>query len=242
VTSGFAGLGLMGPQSRALLARLTPAELSDAAFPFGTSREIELGYALVRAQRISYVGELGFELYVQTEFAGPVLDLILEEIGDQVRLAGFHALNSLRLEKGFRSFGHDMGDEDTPFEAGLGFAVAMGKRGGFIGREALLRQRGSGLKRRLVVFTLDDPDAYPVHDEPVYRDDVIAGHVTSADYGHTLGRAVAFAYVASEAGVDTAFVTSGTYEIDIAGERWRATPHLRPPYDPEGRKLERGSA
>ncbi|MCC2664953.1 MAG: dependent oxidoreductase, partial [Geminicoccaceae bacterium] len=157
VTSGFAVLALMGPGSRDLLARLTPADLSNRAFPFGSAQEIELGYALVRAQRISYVGELGYEIYLPSEFAGPVFDTIMDRSGGEIALAGFHALDSLRLEKAYRHFGHDIADEDTPFEAGLGFAVALGKPGGFIGRDALLRAEERAPTRRLVQFRLRDP-------------------------------------------------------------------------------------
>ncbi|HEX5796335.1 MAG TPA: FAD-dependent oxidoreductase, partial [Geminicoccaceae bacterium] len=184
VTSAFAVLALMGPGSRDLLARLTPADLSNGAFPFGSARKVELGYALVRAQRISYVGELGYELYVPSEFAGPVFDLIMDRIGGEVALAGFHALDSLRLEKAYRHFGHDIGDEDTPFEAGLGFAVALDKPGGFIGRDALLRAQERPPRRRLVQFRLRDPGPLLHHDEPIVMDGRRIGLLTSGSYGH----------------------------------------------------------
>jgi heterotetrameric sarcosine oxidase gamma subunit len=232
VTSGFAVLGLMGPQSRELLSRLTTADLGNDAFPFGTSREIELGYALVRAQRISYVGELGFELYVPSEFAVPVLDLILAEIGDQIRLAGFHALNSLRLEKAFRSFGHDIGDEDTPFEAGLGFAVAVDKPGGFIGRDALAHARDTVPSKRLVQFKLLDPEPLLHHDEPIVMDGARIGLLTSGGYGHTLGRALGMGWVRHPEGVTPGLLRQARFEIEIAGERYPAEASLRPFFDP----------
>ncbi len=237
VTSGFAVLGLMGPESRALLARLTPSDLSNAAFPFGTAQEIELGYALVRAQRISYVGELGFELYVASEFAGPVLDLILAEAGAGIRLAGFHALNSLRLEKAFRSFGHDLGDEDTPSEAGLGFAVALDKPGGFIGREALLRTAGQVLTKRLVQFKLLDPAPLLHHDEPIVMDGARIGLLTSGGYGHTLGAALGMGWVRHPDGVTAGRLREARFEIEIAGERYPAEASLRPFFDPSGARM-----
>ena len=237
VTSGFAVLGLMGPASRELLARLTPADLSNEAFPFGTAQEIELGYALVRAQRISYVGELGFELYVPSEFAGPVLDLILATIGDRIALAGFHALNSLRLEKAFRSFGHDLGDADTPFEAGLGFAVDLDKQGGFIGREALLRTAGRVPTKRLVQFKLLDPAPLLHHDEPIVMAGARIGLLTSGGYGHTLGGALGMGWVRHPDGVTAGLLREARFEIEIAGERYPAEASLRPFFDPEGARM-----
>ena len=237
VTSGFAVLGLMGPASRELLARLSTADLSSDAFPFGTAQEIELGYALVRAQRISYVGELGFELYVASEFAGPVLDLVLATIGDQITLAGFHALNSLRLEKAFRSFGHDVGDADTPFEAGLGFAVALDKPGGFIGREALLGAAGQVPAKRLVQFKLSDPAPLLHHDEPIVMDGARIGLLTSGGYGHTLGRALGMGWVRHPDGVTAGLVRQARFEIEIAGERYPAEASLRPFFDPGGARM-----
>jgi 4-methylaminobutanoate oxidase (formaldehyde-forming) len=239
VTGAWAVLSLMGPNSRALLGRVSPDDFSNAGFPFATSREVDIGYACLRATRLSYVGELGWELYVPVEMACGVYDALFEAGGDLgLHDAGYFAMESLRAEKGYRAWGHDLSPDDTPLEAGLGFAVAFGK-GDFIGREALVKQRAAGLKRCLAVFTLDDPEAYLVHDEPVYRDGVLAGHVTSADYGHSLGRAVAFAYLENDAGATRDWIVSGAYEIDIAGTRWAARPHFRPPYDPEGKKLER---
>ncbi|HEX3209762.1 MAG TPA: FAD-dependent oxidoreductase, partial [Geminicoccaceae bacterium] len=237
VTSAFAVLGVMGPQSRKLLARLTAADLSNAAFPFGTSLEIELGYALVRAQRISYVGELGFELYVPSEFAGPVLDLILAESGGRIRLAGFHALNSLRLEKAFRSFGHDLGEEDTPYEAGLGFAVKLDKPGGFIGQEALRRTAGQVPKKRLVQFRLQDPEPLLHHDEPIVMDGARISLLTSGGYGHTLQAALGMGWVRHPDGVTPELLREARFEIEIAGERYPAEASLRPFFDPGGARM-----
>jgi heterotetrameric sarcosine oxidase gamma subunit len=232
VTSAYTVLGLMGPHSRALLSRLTPADLSTRAFPFGTSREIELGRVLVRATRVTYVGELGWELYVPTEFAAAVYDdVIAAGAGVGLRHAGYHAMDSLRMEKGYRSWGHDIGGEDTPLEAGLGFAVAF-RKDGFVGRDALLRQREVPLGRRLVMFTLADAEPLLLGDEPIWRDGVLIGRITSAAYGHTLGRSVGMGYVTHAAGVDDAFLRSGRWELELATERFAATASLQPPYDP----------
>ncbi len=239
VTSAFAVLGVMGPRSRALLSALTPARLDNEAFPFLTSREIELGYALVRASRITYVGELGWEIYVPSEFACSVYDALIEA-GQSHGLvhAGYHAMNSLRIEKAYRHWGHDITDEDTPLEAGLGFAVAFDKPGGFIGREAMLRMRESTPTRRLVQFALEDPEPLLYHEEPIWRDGVLVGSTTSAMYGHTLGGSVALGYVAHADGVNAEFVDSGSYEIEIAGERYAARASLRPMYDPRAERVK----
>ncbi|MGF1529432.1 MAG: FAD-dependent oxidoreductase [Candidatus Competibacterales bacterium] len=239
VTSGYAVLGVMGPRSRELLATLTPADLSNAAFPFATAQEIELGYGLARAARITYVGELGWELYIPCEFAQDIYDRI-NAAGQDFGLvhAGYHALFSLRIEKAYRHWGHDVTDEDTPLEAGLGFAVAFDKPGGFIGRDALLRQRAQGRpRRRLVQFLLEDPEPLLYHDEPIYRDGALVGRTTSGMYGHTLGGAVALGYVCHEAGVDKDFIHTGQFEIEVAGRRHPARASLRPLYDPSGTKI-----
>jgi heterotetrameric sarcosine oxidase gamma subunit len=237
VTSAFTVLGVMGPRSRELLARLTSADLSTAAFPFGTAREIEIGHALVRATRITYVGELGWELYVPTEFAAGVHDdVVAAGQGLGVRHAGYHAMDSLRMEKGYRSWGHDIGSEDTPLEAGLGFAVAF-KKDGFVGRDALLRQREAPLGRRLLMFTLDDPEPLLLGDEPIWRDGVLVGRITSGAYGHTLGRSVGMGYVAHPGGVEAGFLRAGRWELEIATERVPATARLEPPYDPTSTRV-----
>jgi 4-methylaminobutanoate oxidase (formaldehyde-forming) len=235
LSSGMGVLSVMGPRARELLQSLTPDDLSDAAFAFATSREIELGYGYARASRITFVGELGWELYVPTEFMTGVYDAIVEA-GPAFGLAhaGYHALNSLRMEKAYRHWGHDITDEDTPLEAGLGFAVKFDKRGGFIGREALLRQRDAGLRKRLLQFRLQSPEPLLYHNEPVWRDQRIVGFIRSGMYGHTLGAAIGLGYVEIEPGANP---LDGEYQIEVAGVRHPAVAALRPMYDPDNRRI-----
>jgi 4-methylaminobutanoate oxidase (formaldehyde-forming) len=236
VTSGMGVLSVMGPLARDLLAPLTPDDLADKAFPFATSKEIELGFALVRASRITYVGELGWELYVPTEFMAGVYDeLVAAGAGHGLVHAGYHALNSLRIEKAYRHFGHDITDEDTPWEAGLGFAVKLDKPGGFIGREALLRQREAGIAKRLVQFKLQSPEPLLYHNEPIWRGDAIVGFIRSGMYAHTLGGAVGLGYVTDAAGG----IEADAYEIEVAGVRHAALASLRPLYDPKQERIRR---
>jgi len=241
VSSAYAVLGLMGPASRELLATLTDADLSTAAFPFGVSRLIDLGYARVRASRITYVGELGYELYIPAEFAQSVYDVILgagEPFG--LQLAGYHALNSLRMEKAYRHWGHDIGDEDTPLEAGLEFAVAWNKPAGFLGRDALYRQREAGVRRRLVAVALAETDRLLYHNEPIWRDGELVGRITSGMFGHTVGSALGLGYLArSGEPVSADWIGAGRYEVEVAAERVPARVSLRPFYDPSGQRVRR---
>ena len=232
-------VSVMGPKARDLLQTLTPADLSNESFPFATSQEIELGYAKVRASRITYVGELGWELYIPTEFATGVYDTIFAA-GEAFSLqhCGMHAMNSLRMEKAYRHWGHDIADEDTPLEAGLSFAVAWDKPGGFFGKEAMLEQRENGVKKRLVQFALDDPEPLMYHNEPIWRNDEIVGYITSGMFGHAVGKSLGMGYVENEDGVDTAYVNEGTYEIEVACERFPATASLRPFYDPKSERVK----
>ncbi len=238
VTSAHAVLGVMGPNSRSLINKISTADLGNEAFPFGHFQEIEIGYAMVRAMRVTYVGELGWELHIPTEFALHVYDTLMEAgQADGLKLVGMHAMNSLRIEKAYRHWGHDITDEDTPLEAGLSFAVAFDKAGGFIGRDALLRQREAGLKKRLVQFLLNDPEPLLYHNEPIWRDNQIVGYIASGMYGHTLGGAVGLGYVNNEDGVKADFIKSGQYEIEVAGVRIPATASLRPMYDPSNSRI-----
>jgi glycine cleavage system aminomethyltransferase T/glycine/D-amino acid oxidase-like deaminating enzyme len=236
VTSAMGVLSVMGPRARDFLQSLTPDDMSAAAFPFGTSREIELGLARVRASRITYVGELGWEIYVSSEFMQGVYDE-LAAVGPKFGLvhAGYHALNSLRIEKAYRHWGHDITDEDTPLEAGLGFAVKWDKPGGFIGREALLRQKSSGYAKRLVQFQLKSPAPLLYHNEPIWEGDSLVGHIRSGMYGHSLGAAVGLGYIAAAAG---AAIEPNGYEIEVAGVRQPATASLRPLYDPKNERIK----
>jgi len=238
VTGAYAVLGVMGPRARDLLARLTRADLSNEAFPFATSREIWLERALVRASRITYVGELGWELYVPVEFAAGVYDALQAAGGDLgLADAGYYAIESLRVEKAYRAWGRELTTDDTPLEAGLGFAVRFDKPVPFIGRDALLAQRDKPLEKRLVSFVLDDPEALPWGDEPIWCEGAIVGSTTSAAYGHTLGRAVAMGYV-KRPGVDAAYLATARFEIEIAGDRFTARGGLKAPYDPAGHRIK----
>ena len=238
VTSGSGVLAVMGPQARTLLGRLSDADLSNEAFPFGTSQEIDIGYATARAMRVSYVGELGWELHLATEFVVPVFDRLLEAGADLgVRLCGMHAMDSLRSEKGYRHWGHDITQADTPLEAGLGFAVAFGKDADFIGRAALERQREEGLSKRLVHVMLDAPEPLMFHDETIYLDGRVKGRITSGAFGYSFDRPVGMGYLLSEHPRRWETLDAGTCEVDIAGERVPATLSLTPFYNPAGERL-----
>jgi glycine cleavage system T protein len=239
VSTSLAMVSVMGPEARRMLQPLTDCDLSNEAFPFGASREIDLGHGYVRATRITYVGELGWELLIPAEFAVHIYETLVDagsEFG--LRHAGYYALNSLRLEKGYRSWGHDIARRNTPLEAGLGFAVAWDKPGGFIGREALASQREVGVSCRLVQFALEDPDALAYHDEPIYRDGVLVGQMCSAAYGYTLGRTVGLGYVnAPVQATEPKAFTTGKYEVEIAAERVPAAVSLRSIYDPTSARI-----
>ena len=234
VTAAEAVLCLMGPQARDVLARVSPADLSNAGHPYGTAREIEIGMGLARAHRVSYVGELGWELYVSSDQAAHVFEALME-VAPEIVPCGIHALDSCRIEKAFRHWGHDITDEDHVLEAGLGFAVRTGK-GDFIGREAVLRKREAGLNRRLVQFLLEDPQPMLFHNEAVVRDGKIVSIVTSANYGHALGGAVGMGYVPC-AGESAEAVLGSRYEIEIAGRRVAARASLAPMYDPKAERV-----
>ena len=236
VTASESVLCLMGPRARDLIQKVSPNDFSNANNPFGTFQEIEIGMGLARAHRVTYVGELGWELYVPTDQAAHVFET-LEEAGADVglKLCGLHTLDSCRIEKAFRHFGHDITDEDHVLEAGLGFAVKAGK-GEFLGREAVLRKKVAGLNRRLVQFRLTDPEPLLFHNEAIVRDGKIVGTVTSGNYGHHLGGAIGLGYVPCE-GQSEAEVLGSSYEIEIAGERFAAEASLKPMYDPKAERV-----
>jgi 4-methylaminobutanoate oxidase (formaldehyde-forming) len=236
VSAAEAVLCLMGPYARKLMSKVSPNDFSNEAHPFGTAKEIEIGMGLARAHRVTYVGELGWELYVPTDQAAHVFETIMEAGAETgLRLCGLHALDSCRIEKAFRHFGHDITDEDHVLEAGLGFAVRPDK-GDFIGRDAVLRKKDAGLSRRLVQFRLTDAQPLLFHNEAIVRDGRIVGTVTSGNYGHHLGGAVGLGYVPSE-GESAADVLASRYEIEIAGERFPAEASLKPMYDPKAERV-----
>jgi 4-methylaminobutanoate oxidase (formaldehyde-forming) len=238
VSAGLAMLSVMGPRSRELLQGLTDTDLAHESFGFGASRRIDLGATFVRATRLTYVGELGWELLVPADQAVHVYRTLAEAGAPRgLRHAGYHALNSLRMEKAYRSWGHDIGWADTPLQAGLGFAVAWDKPGGFVGRDALLRQRDVGVDRLLVQLAFDDPEVLAYHDEPIYRDGVKVGKVASASYGWTLGASIVLGYVGADHTVDREWVESGSYEIEVANQRHTVTASLRPMYDPTSARI-----
>jgi 4-methylaminobutanoate oxidase (formaldehyde-forming) len=241
VTSSYAVYGVMGPNARALLQKLSRANLSKEGFPFSTSREIDLGYATVRATRITYVGELGWELYVPTEFAVGVYELLLEA-GAELGLvqAGYYTINSLRLEKGYRAWGSDLRPDTNPVEAGLLFTCKLRSEIAFIGRESVEKVRADGPSQKLVSLVLDDPDVMMWGGELVLRDGVAVGQVTSAAWGETVGRSVALAYVHQRDGESMTkdFLDSGTYQVNVSGTLVRADLHSRSPYDPANDKVK----
>jgi glycine cleavage system aminomethyltransferase T/glycine/D-amino acid oxidase-like deaminating enzyme len=238
VTSGMGVISIMGPKARDLLQSLTPDDMSHKGFPFATSREIELGYGYVRASRITFVGELGWELYIPTEFMQDTYDRIVAAGAEWGLVhAGYHALNSLRTEKAYRHWSHDITDEDSPLEAGLDFVVKWDKPGGFVCREALLEQREKGLSRHLLQLRLKDPEPLIYHNEPIWRDGTLVGHITSGAYGHTLGGAVGLGYVRATPGDAPEAVLDGHYEVEVACEKITAEVSLRPLYDPENAKI-----
>lgn len=238
VGSGMGVLSIMGPNSRALLQSLTPDDLSNEGFPFATSREIELGYGIVRASRITFVGELGWELYVASEFMAGAYDAIVAAgAAFGLKHCGYHALNAMRMEKAYRHWGHDVTDEDTPYEAGLGFAVKLDKPGGFIGQEALRKQKAEGVRQKLVQFLLKDPAPMLYHNEPIWQGDRIAGYVRSGMYCHTLGAAGALGYVTAADGGVVGAIGADDYEIEVAGVRYPATASLKPLYDPTSSRI-----
>lgn len=240
--SAYVTLAIMGPRSRELLQRLSPADFGDEAFPFGACREIEIAHALAHAFRMTFVGELGYELHVPSEFAVGVYDALLEQ-GAQLGLAhgGYLAIDSLRMECGYRDWGHDVSDEDTPLEAGLGFTVAWEKNAPFIGRETLLPARGKTPKRRLVQFALRDARPLMFGSEPVFKDGTLVGHLKSAAFGHTVGSALGMSYLSHPDGVTPAWLATGGFEIEVAGERFPAVASLRAFYDPERTRVKGGA-
>ena len=237
VTAGEGVLAVMGPKSRELLEKVSPNDFSNVANPFGTAQEIELGMGLARVHRVTYVGELGWEVYVSSDMAGHAFETLYEAGQDLgVKLCGMHMMDSCRIEKGFRHFGHDITCEDHVIEAGLGFAVKTDKPD-FIGRDAVLKKKENGLDARLLQFLLEDSEPLLYHNEPVIRDGQIVGYLSSGNYGHTLGAGVGLGYVPCK-GETAEQVLASSYEIDVAGTRVKAKASLRPMYDPKSERVK----
>ena len=233
VTAAEAVIPVMGPLARDLMSRVSPDDFSNAAHPFGLAKEIEIGMGLARAHRVTYVGELGWELYIPTDQAAHVFETLIEAgapLG--LKLCGLHAMDSCRIEKAYRHFGHDITDEDHVLEAGLGFAVKPDK-GDFLGREAVLRKRDAGLTRRLMQFRLTDPAPLVFHNEPILRDGKIVSFLTSGNYGHALGAAIGLGYVPCRPDESPAEMLASSYAIDVAGRIVAAEASLTPLYDPK---------
>jgi glycine cleavage system aminomethyltransferase T len=237
VTSGYCQINVQGPRSRELLQTLTSVDLSNEAFPFRTAREIDIGFARALCIRITYVGELGYEFYVPTEHALHVYDRLVKAgppFG--LRHAGLKALASLRMEKGYRDYGHDIDNTDNAFETGLGFFVDFSKPD-FIGREAALRQKATPLKRQLAQVLVEDPRPLLFHAEVLHRNGRPVGYVRAGSYGHTLGGAVGLAMIEAGEPVTAAYINDGRWEIEIAGKMYPAQVSLRPLYDPEMKRI-----
>ena len=240
ITHRWAMLGLMGPKARFVLGPLTEASLANADFAFGTSQRITVAGIEVLALRMSYVGELGWELYVPSEQAVELFDaLVAAGEPHGLTMAGYHAMNTLRLESGFRHWGHDITDEDTPIEAGLGFTVAWDKPGGFCGQAALEAQRNAARNKRLIQFRLEHPDLLCYHDDPILRDGEPVGATTSSMWSYVEGRCLAMGYVrrSGPEGVDQAWLDAGRFAINVGGELVVATPSIRSFYDPRNQRV-----
>ena len=236
-TGDFAALSVMGPRSRELLQGLTQDDLSDAAFGFGSAREIGIAGLRAIALRMSFVGELGFELHVPVADADALYDALVAA-GAPLGLvdAGYRAIETLRLEKFNWAFGSDVGPDHGPFEAGLGWALRDDDRA-FLGREALEASRAAPLKKRLACFTVEDPDVVLLGRETIYRNGERVGWLSSGGFGHTVGKPIGYGYVRRAESVDDAFVLSGDYELDVATIRVPAKVHLAALYDLEMRRM-----
>jgi 4-methylaminobutanoate oxidase (formaldehyde-forming) len=237
VTAGEGVLAIMGPSSRKLLQMVSPNSFDNDVNPFGTAQEIEIGMGLARVHRVTYVGELGWEVYVSSDQAGHIFDTLFDAGQDlDMKLCGMHMMDSLRIEKGFRHFGHDITCEDHVLEAGLGFAVKTSKPD-FIGRDAVLRKKENGLDRRLLQFVLNDSEPLLYHNEPILRDGELVGHLTSGNYGHTIGAAIGLGYVPCK-DETVSDILASNYEIDVAGSKIKADVAIKPIYDPKSERVK----
>jgi 4-methylaminobutanoate oxidase (formaldehyde-forming) len=237
VTAGEGVLAVMGPNARKLLEKVSPNDFSNAVNPFGTAQDIELGMGLARVHRVTYVGELGWEIYMSSDMAGHAFETLWDAGQDMdLKLCGMHMMDSCRIEKGFRHFGHDITCEDHVIDAGLGFAVKTSKPD-FIGRDAVLERKETGPKNRMVQFKLTDPEPLLFHNEPIIRDGEYVGYLSSGNYGHTLGAAIGMGYVPCQ-GQSAADVLGSTYEIDVCGVKVKAEASLKPMYDPKSERVK----
>jgi len=237
VTSAYTMLAVMGPKSRDLLENLTDADLSNKAFPFATAQEIDMAYARPLAIRMSFVGELGWELYIPTEFSNNVFDALLKEGAKyDLKLVGLHALDSLRLEKGYKHWGADITPNDTPWESGLGFCVKMDKAD-FRGKEALAQKQAQSLQRKLVMFSLEDPRPLAYHDEPIYRNGELISENTHGAFSHVNNCSIGMCYLKNPDGISDDWIKDGTYEINVAGKMYPIKIHLQPIYDPKSERV-----
>ena len=239
ITSSNAVLSLMGPQARRILEKVTRDDVSNAGFPFATIKTIGIAGCPVRALRITYVGELGWELHMPTECASSVYQALMRE-GAELGLinAGYRAIESCRLEKGYRAWGSDIGPDHTPLEAGLGWAVKSKRNKDFSGRDALIAQQKNGLKKQLVCFTVDDPDVVLLGRETIYRNGERVGWLTSGGYGYTAGKSIGYGYVRNAGGVNSAFIAAGGYELEVVTVRVRCHVHSGPLYDPKSSRIK----
>jgi 4-methylaminobutanoate oxidase (formaldehyde-forming) len=240
VTSGYAQINIQGPRSRELMQLATSADMSNEAFAFRAVKEIDIGLARALCIRITYLGELGYELYIPTEQALHVYDRLVE-LGERVGLvhAGLKTLASCRMEKGYRDYGHDIDNTDTLLEAGLGFAADLKKPGGFLGKDAIVAQKAQGtLKKRLLQILVKDPEPMMFHAEPVKRNGKVHGYIRAASYGHTIGGAVGLAMITNDEPIDAKWIEAGTWEVEIAGTLYPAIASLKPLYDAENKKVK----
>jgi 4-methylaminobutanoate oxidase (formaldehyde-forming) len=239
VTERWGTLSLMGPPAREVLAAVTDADVANAAFPFGHLREIAIAGHGVRALRVTYCGELGWELHVPLAATGEVFDALMDAgAGHGIRPVGYRALESLRLEKGYRAWGSDITPNDTPFEAGLGWAVKLKSGIDFLGRKAAERAANVVPRKRLAGFTTDDTEAVLLGRETILRDGQFAGYLTSGGFGYTVGQPIGYGYVRHAEGVTEDHMRSGHYELVVANERVPARLHLAPLYDPNGSRIK----
>ncbi|SOC82026.1 4-methylaminobutanoate oxidase (formaldehyde-forming) [Ensifer adhaerens] len=239
VTEEFGTLSLMGPKARDVLEKVTDADVSNASFPFGHVREIEIAGHTVRALRVTYVGELGWELHVPIAATGDVFDALMAAGKPHgIRPTGYRAIESLRLEKGYRAWGSDITPNDTPLEAGLGWAVKLKKDTDFVGRKALVERQGLPLSKSLCCFTVDDPSIVLLGRETILRDGEPVGYLTSGGYGYTIGKNIGYGYVRNATGLDHVWLKAGRYELVVAMEKIAADIHLGPLYDPGMQRIK----